>query len=127
MHVLSRSNRETGQVAEAGVDTMTMIDHYRSSITAKIIRELNLAICRGKHRLSYSGRDVYTCVESALSVEGVNTLAKRASDLTFHRPKIGRGICAQPVGGGRVASQAERKACSGGARQGRILQGIQLI
>src|SRR4030095_4290984 len=127
MDVLPGADCEGGQVTEASVDSVSVINHDRFSVTAKIICELDHAVRRSKDRLPHRSGDVHAGVEGALSVEWIDALAEGSSDLAFHRPEIRGGICAQPISSCGIARQAKREPRGRRSSQGRILQSVELI
>src|SRR5258707_12475559 len=106
MHMLSGSDRETSQVAEAGVDPVAMVDYDRSPVTTEIVREPNHAIRRGKYRLPDRSGNVHACVEGTLAIEGINTFAKRSVHLDLNRPEVGGGMSSQQFSGRGVAGNS---------------------
>src|ERR1700722_7545565 len=114
-------------MAVARGDAMAVIDHDGASVASEEIGEGYNAIGRRDYRRTHYGGNVDSGVECAFPVEGIDALPERAGNLTFHGPEIGRGIGANPVGGGGVFSEAERDAYAGSSSKRGVLQRVKLI
>src|SRR5580658_2760839 len=106
-------------------DTVSVVDVDGASVAAEKVGEGDDPVGRCNYRTAYPGGNIHARVECAFSVKWIDTLAKRTSNLAFHRPQIGSRICANPVRGRRVPRQAERNAYARRAREGGILQRIK--
>ena len=107
MDVLSGGDGEARKVAEAGGDSVSMVDHNSASVAAQKISERNGAVGRSDHGRADTGGDIDTGVEGAFSIERINALAEGAGDLAFDRPEVRSSVSADPVGSGGVLGEAE--------------------
>src|SRR5580700_12317305 len=87
-HVLSGYNCIAGKMAVAGGDSVAVIQGDCAPVAAHKISEGYHGIGRRYDWLSVRSRDVNSSVESALTVERINSLSERSRDRTFDRPKV---------------------------------------
>src|ERR1700730_16733098 len=104
-----------------------MIDHDGLAVSAEEVGESDHAIGGRDDRVAVGAADIHTAVKRAFSVKWVDALTEAAGDLAFHRPEVGRGTGAGPIGGGGVASHAQADADCGCAGEGGSAQGTQLV
>src|SRR4029077_12692625 len=114
-------------MAVACADAMAVVHDDRASIATHEIGEHDHAVGGGDDGLAIAGPDVNATMEGAFSVEGIDALAKRSRNGTLNRPKVGGGICPEPVGGGGIAGETQRDSGHSSSGQSRSFERPELI
>ena len=76
MHVLSGSDGEVGQVAVAGADPVTVVDHDGTAVAAHEVSKDHHAIGGRHHALTIRGCDIYSAMKCAFTVEWIDSFSE---------------------------------------------------
>src|SRR5690349_7435407 len=127
VNILAGEHGECLQVPVTGADSMAVVQNNGASVPAHKISELNNAVRRSNHWLPINSANINTRVECALTIEWINALSKRASNLAFNWPKIGRGIGPHPISRGNVPGQTKRKSRARSTAKCSVFQVIEPV